>query len=491
MWYRSLYWRIGFGFIALLAILLLVQAALFLWLTGRTDGWLSMRSPARLASLVASDLSVELTKNRDLALDRYVREQFGRVYQPFFVVMNDGRIVRHSDAPLPPGLMRAARGRLLRGWPPPGRDNEGLRPPGDAPPAEFAPIDVGGIRMGLVVVPSRGPQIVFLLRQFGPTLGIFGVALLLVGAVIGSLVIFRPARRRMSELEAAASALGAGRISVRAPEHGDDEVSALARAFNRMATALEASDAARRRLLADVSHELRTPLTAIRGYVETLGMSEIRLDDETRARYLRIVGEETQKLEAIIGDLLDLARLEGGGAALDLARVNVEHLFARIADRHEHASKERRITLDLQVAREATEVWGHADRLEQALQNLAANAVRHTPPGGRIAFRAEGAGDMVRIAVQDTGPGIPPEHLSRVFDRFYKVDTARAGGPGPTGSGLGLSIVKAIVERHGGTVDARNAEGGGAVFELRLMRPPATVTSAARETPGAPAPPLQ
>ena len=118
-------------------------------------------------------------------------------------------------------------------------------------------------------------------------------------------------------------------------------------------------------------------------------------------------------------------------------------------------------------------MWGDAGRLEQALQNLAANAIRHTPEGGRIELRSEPAGERVRISVRDSGPGIPPEHLPRVFDRFYKVDASRTG-QSATGSGLGLSIVKAIVERHGGEVSAANADGGGAVFELLLpAHPPA------------------
>ena len=109
-----------------------------------------------------------------------------------------------------------------------------------------------------------------------------------------------------------------------------------------------------------------------------------------------------------------------------------------------------------------------AARLEQALQNLAFNAIRHTPSGGRVSLAASAAPGAVLITVRDTGPGIPAEHLPRVFDRFYKVDAARAGTPVPSGSGLGLSIVRAIIERHGGSVSAGNAPEGGALFELRL-----------------------
>ena len=548
MWFRSLYWRIGLGFIALLATLLLVQALLVIWLTGPAGGWLPVRTPARLATVVAAEVSAALAKGSDLPLDRYVREQFARVYQPFFIVMDDGRVIAsRQGVPPPPGLIRAARARLhgpgrpfdrlappgvpratdgmlpsaatppLGGTRPPDsvRETDGTRPPqterpqremqappgarplpgtsvpegtrpadgargfagprspgeGQGPTADFAMIELAGKPVGVVAVANRGPLLLASLRELGPTLALVGVGLLVVGASVGSLVIFRPARQRMRRLEEAAAAIGSGQTAVRAPELGDDEVTALARAFNRMAAALEASDAARRRLLADVSHELRTPLTAIRGYVETLGMTEVALDEETRQRCLRIVTEETQKLEAIVGDLLDLARLEAGGGTLALQPVPVERLFARIADRHDRALREKAITLITEVGPDAGAVWGNQDRLEQVFQNLAANAVRHTPEGGRIELRAGAAGDQVLVSVRDTGPGIAPDDLPRVFDRFYKADAARTSSHAATGSGLGLSIAKAIIERHGGTIAARNADAGGAVFEVLLNRP--------------------
>jgi two-component system sensor histidine kinase BaeS len=221
-------------------------------------------------------------------------------------------------------------------------------------------------------------------------------------------------------------------------------------------------------LLADVSHELMTPLSAIRGYVETLGMKEVHLDAATREKYLDIAHQETHKLEAIIGDLLDLARLEGGGDSFELDEVLVDDLLRRVADRHRPALIERRVTLTTTAANGTPLIRGDADRLEQALQNVAANAIRHTPDGGTVTLRAEPAGERVRITITDTGPGIPPEHLAHIFDRFYKADAARAGTAVASGSGLGLSIVRAIVARHGGEIHASNAPGGGAMFTMIL-----------------------
>jgi signal transduction histidine kinase len=298
------------------------------------------------------------------------------------------------------------------------------------------------------------------------------------------LLVFRPTHKRLRTLEEAARALGEGRTDVRASETGGDEVTALARTFNRMAgdlqsraSALSASDRARRQLLADVSHELMTPLSAIRGYAETLSMPELTLDEATRRRYLDIVHEETHKLEAIIGDLLDLARLEGGADTLKPTAVNVSDLFARIADRHGPAMAERGIHLSTELVDRSLTVWGDASRLEQALQNVAANAIRHTPQGGRIVLRGDRIDDRVRITVTDIGPGIPVEHLPHIFDRFYKADAARAGTTIPSGSGLGLSIVQAIVARHHGEVAASNVDAGGAQVELWLPNSSAVAAS--------------
>ena len=345
-------------------------------------------------------------------------------------------------------------------------------PPRRPPPrrGEFAPILVDGMPVGRVIVLPGGPSFWRILTRLGPTMAPVAAGVLGVGMMVIAFVVFGPARRRLKEVQDAAERLGAGDPDARAPDYGGDEVAAVARSFNKMATeltsrarALEASDAARRQLLADVSHELMTPLTAMRGYIETLGMSELQLDSPTRERYMRIITEETHRLERIIGDLLDLARLEGGGTSFRRERVDVNAIFTRVAARHERELRERGVHLVNHVERGAEYVIGDSDRLEQALQNLAANALRHTPAGGEIHLSSSIGPDGSVLTVRDTGPGIPEEHLPLIFDRFYKVDAARKAAGG---SGLGLSIVKAIVERHGGRIAARN--DNGALFEIVL-----------------------
>jgi signal transduction histidine kinase len=469
VWYRSLYWRIAMGYVALIVVLLVVQTSLFLWLTNRMWGRAS-RTPAQLAELVAQDLSSQLSETPQLDTDEYLRRRYSLGYQPFVVVLkSDPRTMSNRPRAVPPNLGADARERLS------GREHMILRSGQRVPFAEYADVVVDNVLTGVVAVPKFPPPLTVGLRELAPTLGWIGIALFSAGAAVMALLIFRPTHRRLRSLEEAARALGDGHTEVRANESGGDEVSALSKTFNKMAddlqaraTALADSDRARRQLLADVSHELMTPLAAIRGYVETLGMRELHLDPPTREKYLDIVHQETHKLEAIIGDLLDLARLEGGGDTLDFDAVLVDDLFRRVADRHRPALNDRGVTLRTTAATGTPLIWGDADRLEQALQNVAANAIRHTPPGGTVTLRAEPAGDRVRITVTDSGPGIPPEHLAHIFDRFYKVDASRAKGRAATGSGLGLSIVRAIVVRHGGDITASNAAEGGASFTLLL-----------------------
>ncbi|HYN06735.1 MAG TPA: HAMP domain-containing sensor histidine kinase [Vicinamibacterales bacterium] len=503
VWYRSLYWRFAIGFVALLATLLVLQGAVFLWMTGRMPDLFPSRSPAQFAAAIAEDLSATLATRPETDLETHLYEAYHRAFHSYVVVMRDGRTIISRHIPPTPDLARRARGQLFgepvreRGPGPPMPGGSPGRPESPFPPpeggrrgfprggpgpgpqnpsrAEFAPIVVNGEPVGLVAVPSQPPPLRLVFRNLGPTLTGVAMALLVAGTAVAALLVFRPTHKRLRSLQHTVTALGRGQWSVRAPTTGGDEVASLARAFNDMADKLEERTAAladadrtRRQLLADVSHELNTPLAAIRGYVETLQMTDLDLDDDTRRRYLGIVREETERLEHIIGDLLDLARLEGGGGTLKTETVDVSHLFARLRNRHGRELEDQQIRFETIASPEAATVAGDANRLEQALQNLVANAIRHTPAGGEIRVEALHAGDAIRLTVEDTGPGIPVDHLPHLFDRFYKADASRSGTTLPSGSGLGLSIVQAIVARHGGTIAATNRSEGGARFEILL-----------------------
>lgn len=481
VWYRSLYWRVAVGLVAFLALMLVAQGTLFIYTSDRMAGSMPATSPRRLAVLVASDLSAALSTDPTLDINEYVGDQYSRVFQPFIVLMRDGREVSNHPAGIPRDVRDALRREMARGELPvrgrvfvPRRADDGRDDRFGGPPpfrlGEFAAVFADGEPVGTVAVLLGRPPMGMIVRELAPTMALVGGSVLIVGSTLIALFVFGPARYRLKQLQEATVRFGAGDMTARAPDRGGDEVAALARSFNQMgdelasrARALEASDTARRQLLADVSHELMTPLTAMRGYIETLTMKELALDDSTRDRYLHIIDEETHRLERIVGDLLDLARLEGGGGTMRREQVAMHSLFERVYSRHERELTARHITLAANIAKGAETVVGDPDRLEQALQNLAANALRHTPDGGEIVMSADVVSDTLRLRVRDSGEGIPSEHLPLIFDRFYKVDASRKAAGG---SGLGLSIVRAIVERHGGTVTAHNE--GGAVFDVLL-----------------------
>jgi two-component system sensor histidine kinase BaeS len=340
-----------------------------------------------------------------------------------------------------------------------------------------APVVFEGRFVGLVMVlmrppappPQRGiaiPRELRVLLRLPSTLALIGAA------VVVALVLFYPARRRLRKLERAAQRLGEGDLSARAPQRGGDEIARVSAAFNRMAAELETRDAAlrtsdalRRQMMADVSHELKTPLTAMRGYIETLRMPEVVLDADRRHRYFETIDRETRRLERIVKDLLDLARYEHGGVVLQPRLFDIERLFQNVAGRHERDVQREGVAIRIHVDPQADQVVADPDRIEQAIENLAANALRHTPRGGTVTLSATQADGVATLSVSDTGGGIAPEHLPLVFERFYKVDEAR--GAGSTGSGLGLSITKAIIERHGGTIRV-TSEPGRTTFTIQL-----------------------
>jgi two-component system, OmpR family, phosphate regulon sensor histidine kinase PhoR len=231
---------------------------------------------------------------------------------------------------------------------------------------------------------------------------------------------------------------------------------------------LKRADRIRRDFVANVSHELRTPLTAIRGYVEAL-LDEAP-GDEAGRKFLEVIQRHAARMERLVRDLLRLARLDAGQEALDLAECAVGPLFADVQadlapliERGGH-----RVTTSIDPGAET--VRADPAKLHDVVRNLVENAVHHTPDGTAILLTAEPNGDVVRLSVSDSGPGIPQHDRLRVFERFYRVDKARARGSGEGGTGLGLAIVKHLVGLHGGRVEAANREEGGAVFTVTLPK---------------------
>src|SRR3989441_3337362 len=247
VWYRSLYWRIALGLIAFLALMLAAQGLFFIWMTDRIAGSVPARSPRRLAVLVASDLGAALAREPNLDLAQYVRDQYGHVFQPFVVLMRDGRTVANNTS-VPDDLAKALRAQIERmeafaRLPPVPRDRDAANahgPRGGRRRGDSATMVVAVVPAGTVAVPVEPPAFSLLMRALAPTMGLVGGLVLVVGSALTALVVFGPARRRLRRVQEATVRLGAGDLSARAPEGGGDEVSEVARSFNRMAEDLAA-----------------------------------------------------------------------------------------------------------------------------------------------------------------------------------------------------------------------------------------------------------
>lgn len=453
-WHRSLYGRITLGYVALITIFVIAQGLLLLWINERN----ASARPLGISRALGVGLSRRLADRPTLNLDEYVQRVSPENY--VFVIMRDGRVAgrrRPSDA-----TVKNVIGDLRRA--------QGTHVPSTWEQSVYraVPLIVSGEIVGIVGI---APRTAF--EQYGWVVIAIDVGVLAAGTLTAAVLLFRPVRRRIRVLQDAARRVGTGDFAGRAREDGHDEVTELTRAFNSMAdelskreAALEASDRARRQLLADVSHELMTPLTAVLGHLETLQMAEVRLDDERRLRHVAVAQREARRLERVVGDLLDTARLEAGGGSLDVQTVSVANLFDHVIAPYEHDARARHVQLTCQISSPALAVTADGFRLEQALQNVTANAFRHTPNGGRVVLGARAEGDMLVLTVTDSGEGIADDDLPLIFDRFYKASSARSMAS--HGSGLGLSIVKAIVQRHGGTVAASSVVGQGTTITLRL-----------------------
>jgi len=228
-------------------------------------------------------------------------------------------------------------------------------------------------------------------------------------------------------------------------------------------TDLRRADQIRRDFVANVSHELRTPLTAIKGYVEAL--RDEADDPDARRQFLEIIQRHTTRMERLVADLLRLARIDAGQELAELAPCDVEALIKNLVTDFDTAAREKQQTIRVSVAPEACSFVVDAAKLHDIVRNLVENAIAYTPAGGVIDVSAALSGGRYQIAVSDNGPGIPQEHLARVFERFYRVDKSRAR---PGGTGLGLAIVKNLVNVLQGDVTAANREKGGAVFTVKL-----------------------
>ncbi|MVX61670.1 HAMP domain-containing protein [Enterorhabdus mucosicola] len=285
-----------------------------------------------------------------------------------------------------------------------------------------------------------------------------------VAIVLASCIGFLFARNLVAPINrimGAARAIGKGDLSARTNLHGEDEVARLGETFDAMAESVEKDRDLERRLTTDVAHELRTPLMAIQATVEAMVDGVYEADEER----LVTVNSEIQRLSRLVNALLKLSRLENRADPMKEEVVNVGELIAGIVATHEMFVSDSGLTLEYQ-AQPDVEVVGDADMIRQATANLISNAVRYTPEGGHIQVSVRKGDIMASIAVKDTGIGLSKEEARMVFSRFWRADAGRTRESG--GLGVGLAVVKEIVDRHGGWVQVEGEKGKGACFTIHI-----------------------
>lgn len=485
---RSLFWTIAGVFLLTIVIGTLVQWLVAVAVVGPFEAREAKSRAEELAASVARDIaSLDDPTDR-----RSIREV----------------LLRHRPGPeTHPGraLFRGADGRLFTGGPFPGRGRmtrwfgEGLHgphaPPPDAPDAESARpgflrgIEVlarrevrrGGERLGEVLVVRVGrPPLGF--AGFRSRTALLFLPITVIVSAAAGLVMVRILVRRLRKLETLAARVADGDLSARIEDASGDEIGRVAEGLDRMTTRLaeartrvQETDAQRRRLLADVTHELATPLTSIRGYAETLLDPAVAKSDEERARYLGGILDESQRMDHLIRDILDLARLEGGVAPLAREPLDWAALCRNTLTRFEPRFHAAGLTVEWRQAADDATIHADGRRMEQVIENLLENEIKYVPSGGRVLVSLAAApedGGRLRLEVSDDGPGVPAEDRTRVFERFYRSggDRTARSGKEDRGSGLGLAIVREIVERHGGVVRAEGRSPQGLTMVVVLPR---------------------
>ena len=283
-------------------------------------------------------------------------------------------------------------------------------------------------------------------------------------AMLISLLFSRNILLPLRDMMQASQRIAEGHYAERVEAGGADELGQLAERFNQMAEKLHQVESMRRQLIGDVSHELRTPLTAIKGSMEGLMDGVLPANDETYQQ----IHQEADRLNHLVDDLQELSRVEAGAYELDLRPTQIAPMVETLAKRFRGQFDSKRVRLDLSLPADLPPVLADEHRILQVLTNLTANALQYTPEDGNVTISAARKNGTVQVTVRDMGAGIAPEHLSHLFDRFYRVDKSRSRAAGG-GSGIGLTIAKYLVEAHGGEICVESeGKGKGSAFMFTL-----------------------
>ncbi len=332
-----------------------------------------------------------------------------------------------------------------------------------------------GPQVWYVVLLSRPRQaIAAFAREIGAGFVLTALVALLV-SIGAAFLIARSIAKPLQRVAAATEEIARGNYDQQLNITSPEEVRRLTDSFNAMVREVRASQQAQQDFVANVSHDLKTPLTSIRGFSQAL-LDGAATDRESSRRAAHVIHEEAERMGRLIDDLLDLARIEAGHIVMAEQPVAVSALLQKCAEKMALRAEQGEVTLELGPDSDLV-VQGDRDRLAQVINNLLDNALKHTPPGGRISVaamsvveegtkRGQWPRSFAQITVSDTGTGIPPEELTRIFDRFYRGDRSRARDG--KGAGLGLAIAKEIIQAHGGHITAESVVGLGTKFTITL-----------------------
>lgn len=327
------------------------------------------------------------------------------------------------------------------------------------------PVEVDGQEVGRLIVGRSAFEQTIAQREFINnslrTYAFAGIGAALVALLLG-IILTRTLTRPLRELTQATQAVAEGDLDQVVPVRSKDELGLLAESFNQMNSNLARSRDLRRQMTADIAHELRTPLSVILGHTEAIRDGVMPPSQET----FDIIHDETMRLSGMVEDLRTLSLAEAGEMTFEPRPYSIVGLMEEIAAAYAPIAKAKSIDIQV-ISDDLGEISLDPDRMTQVLRNLMENALRFTPRGGQITLSAKRSLDnSLEIRVQDTGPGVDPEKLEFLFDRFYKGDQSRQREEGS--SGLGLAIAKSIVEAHGGTIRAESAPGKGMTFIIQL-----------------------
>lgn len=336
------------------------------------------------------------------------------------------------------------------------------------------PIEVGGTRVGVLLVAGNGPlparnsaqtpEVTFVNNVRTAAVASAGIAVLL--ALVLGVLLARTLVRPVRELTAATQAMAAGKLGLQVTVRAQDEIGRLAASFNQMSTDLAQAEQRQKQMTADIAHDLRTPLSILRGYTEGLQSGALT----GTAELYDIMHGEVTHLERLVNDLRTLSLADTGALSLNRRPVDPRALLERTGLKYVMQAEQQGVTLRIDAPDDLPSIAADLDRMTQVLNNLVSNALAHTPQG-EIVLAARAEGSDVVLDVRDSGTGIDPADLPHVFDRFYRADQARQRDRSPSAvsaSGLGLTIAKALVEAHGGAIAVASEPGQGAIFTIRL-----------------------